>query len=291
MLLLNNYVDNNPGIMKTRYIKSSVILLSMLFLAGVAGAQALLTTDDNGPSDPVESAALAIQSDNSGLIIPYVSLSYNDQGDIVANSITGTPADGLIIFHAGGNSVDKGLWYYDATLPGWILYSDFSSTLAERELDDFGEMYESNDIYAGTYYELSPDLYIPWTSASKGLAGSAFQFLDNEPVTTEAGTGSADQFMINGDDAVYSVIVSATLAASAPSTTVTGALYINNNRVAHVFFRHTFQLKDKPTSLNTSGNIEVKHGDRIDFRFTSDVKNKGLHIENLNLRLTEMGEL
>lgn len=267
-------------------------MLTLSVIGFSANAQAILSTGSSGAIEPVEGAALDIRSTTSGLLIPYVALEYNDQSIIYAPGIAVTPADGLIIYNnASSTGVDKGLWYYDATLPGWILYSDFSSTLSERELDDFGEMYESTTMGAGTEYLLSPDYFIPWNSATEGLTGTAFIFKNDEPVTTETGTADADQFWIDSEDAVYSVVVSATIAASAPSTTVTGALYINNVKVDHVFFRHTFQLKDKPTSVNTSGNIEVITGDKIDFRFTSDVKNKGLKIENMNLRFTKMGEL
>ena len=280
--------------MKTFIIKPFIFSFILATFCLSANAQAILNTGDSGPIDPVEGAALDIRSVNSGLLIPYVALENNALGEVYAPGIAVTPADGLIVYNnASTTNVTKGLWYYDAAPPNphWVLYSDFSSTLSDRELDDFGEMYESNDIGTGTYYELSPDYFIPWESATKGLTGSAFSFKDGEPVSTGIGTATADQFWISSEDAVYSVVISATLVASAPATTVTGALYINNTKVNHIFFRHTFQLKDKPTSLNTSGNIEVKSGDKIDFRFTSDVKNKGLYIENMNLRLTKMGEL
>lgn len=269
-----------------------IFLLSALFIGPLTSpAQALLSTVDGVPQEPDASAALEIYSDNAGLLVPFVALNYNDLGNIEAPGIPVTPADGLIIFHDGSNNIDKGLWYYDATLPGWVIYSDFSSTMAETGLDDFGEMYEANELGSGTPYDLDSSFFNPWESAAEGLTGSAFNFLDHQLVNTETGTAYADQFMISGLDAVYSVVISATLAATAPSTTVTGALFLNDVMVDHIFFRHTFQLKDKPTSLSTIGNIEIHDGDRLDFRFTSDVKNKGVEIENLNVRFTKMGEL
>lgn len=277
--------------MKTTIIKY-VLILFVLIIPGLSlSAQAVLSTSSNGPNDGDPSAALEIDSDNSGLLIPTIILDYNDAGDIVAPGIPVDPADGLLIFYNGTTGIDKGLYYYDAAIPEWVIYSDFTSTLAETGIEDFGEMHESNDFGAGTHYALDPAYSIPWATASIGLAGSSFHFLDNELVVTETGTADADQLQINGQDAVYAVIISATLVASAPSTTVTGRLYKNDVKVDHIFFRHTFQLKDKPTSLNTGGNVEIHDGDKIDFRFTSDVKNKGVYLENLNVRLTKMGDL
>lgn len=276
--------------MKTINIHKALLALLLIFVMAPSNAQVLLSTSDNGPTEGDPSAALEIYSDNSGLLIPYIVLNFDDGGAIEAPTIP-APADGLIIFHQGSNNITKGLWYYDADIPAWVIYSDFSSTLANQDLDNFGEMSESNEIGNGTLYDLSPDFYTPWHTAQVGLIGSAFQFLDDQLVNTEMGTDTADQFLITGEEAVYSVIISATLAASAPSTTVTGTLYKNDVRIDHIFFRHTFQLKDKPTSLNTSGNIEIIDGDKIDFRFYSDVKNKGIQVENLNIRFTKMGDL
>jgi hypothetical protein len=270
-----------------KYIIFSVFGLIISF---AMSAQAFLSTGEGGPTDADASAALEIHSQNAGLLIPTISLML-DEGVIKAPGISVTPADGLTIYHNGANGISKGLYYYDADLSRWVLYSDFSSTLSEAGLDDFGVLKESNDLGAGTYYDLYTDSYNPWNTASLGLTGSTFEFKDDVTISTETGTAIADQFEINGPHAIYSVIISATILASDPAPTITGALFINDTKVDHIFFRHTFQLKDDPTSLNTSGNIEVYDGDRIDFRFTSDVKNKGLYLENLNIRFTKMGEL
>ncbi|MEN8224489.1 MAG: hypothetical protein ABFS05_03930 [Bacteroidota bacterium] len=276
-----------------RTIITSLFGFSLLVLfCHSLNAQARLSADDD-PTDLEPSAMLELDSDRGGLLVPKIILSY-DEGDIVAASIPVTPADGLIIFHDGSNDITKGLWYYDAVIPAWTIYSDFSSTLSNQSLDDFGEMHEAQSLGLGTLYELSEVYNTPWASATPGLKGTAFTFLDSDSTfaTTETGASMpVDQFLISGVDAIYSVVISATLVSTTTSNTVTGTLFVNDVAVPHLFFRNTFQLKDKPTSLNTSGNLELGPGDKIDFRFISTVKNNGIEVENLNIRLAKLGDL
>jgi len=274
----------------------NIFLLIFLTVATSLGfqvkGQALLSTLDTPVDSVIESAMFALVSDDAGLKIPTIELVY-DEGEVVAPSIPGTPADGLVIYHDGRNNITGGMWYYDAEISKWIIYTNFNTEEAEQDIDDFGELFESNDLGSGTAYDIEETHHKPWSSATTGLKGSGFTFLDSEPVTTELGVDAdtADQYQITGPDAIYSVVISATIAASASSTTVTGAVFVNDVKVDHLFFRHTFQNKDKPTSLNTSGNLEIHTNDKIDIRFISSTKNKGIEIENLNIRLAKITEL
>ena len=277
-------------------IKIRILLfgLSLAVFSGNVFAQAILTTDD-GPVSADPSAMLEISSTNRGFLMPVISLTYVE-GKIAAPSISATPADGLIIYNnAVSVGISKGFWYYDAELDGgtWVFYSDLSSVQSEQSLDDFAEMYEVEDYGNGTLYELSQDYFIPWSSGEPGLKGLAFDFIDSETVTVSPGIDvEADRYEINTQvAAIYSAVVSTTIASTTPSNTVTGQLFINDVKVDNIFFRNTFQLKNKPTSLNTSGNIQLEPGDKVDFRFKSSDKNNGIKVEYVNIRLTKLGEI
>jgi len=268
-----------------------LILIGLVTSLGIhVKGQALLSTLDTPVDSVIESAMLALVSDNSGLKIPTIELVY-DEGEVTAPSIPVTPADGLIIYHDGRNNITRGMWYYDAEISKWIIYTNFNTEESELDINDFGELYESNDLGDGTAYNIEDTHHKPWSSASTGLKGTVFQFLDSEPVLTEIGSDTADQYQITGPDAIYSVVISATIAATAPATTLTGSVFVNDVKVDHLFFRHTFQNKDKPTSLNTSGNLEIHTNDKIDIRFISSTKNKGIEIENMNIRLAKITDL
>ena len=87
--------------------------ISILFLACfsvvpfIGSAQALLSTDDS-MNDVEASAMLQVYSTDRGLLVPTVMLTENE-GKIVAPTISNNPADGLIIFHDGRNNIGKGL--------------------------------------------------------------------------------------------------------------------------------------------------------------------------------------
>jgi len=276
--------------MKFKNIFLLIIIGLIYFLSIQVRGQALLSTLDTPVDSVIESAMLAMVSDDAGLKIPTIELVY-DEGEVTAPSIPGIPADGLIIYHDGRNNITRGMWYFDAEILKWIIYTDFNVEEAERDIDDFGVLFESNDLGNGTSYDLEDTFHKPWSSAKTGLKGTAFTFLDSAPVMTELGADTADRYQITGPDAIYSVVISATIAASAPATTVTGSVFVNNVEVDNLFFRHTFQTKDAPTSLNTSGNLEVHTNDTIDIRFISSARNKGIEVENLNLRLAKITEL
>lgn len=258
-------------------------------------AQAVLSTTDN-PVTADPSAMLQIVSPDRGLLMPRVSMVVNE-GKPVPSNINVTPSDGLLVFNFNGSNADvsRGFWYFDAELNDgeWVFYSDLNTVEATQSLDDFAEMFEVQDYGAGTYYELSPDYFLPWRSGTPGLKGDAFEFIDDEEVMVlPTVSDTADRFKINtGVEAVYSVIISATIASTTPSNTVTGQLFINDVAAENIFFRNTYQLKDKPTSLNTSGNVQLGPNDKLDFRFKSVDKNKGIKVEYINIRLTKLGEI
>src|SRR5210317_40180 len=129
----------------------TILLIAIaFFLSGksIHGQARLSTLDDLG--DPLNaSAMLEVHSDNSGLLIPTIELNW-DEGEKVAPGLAGAPADGLIIFHDGRNNIDKGLWYYDAEISKWVIYTDFNSEQSEQDINDFAELYESNELGEGT---------------------------------------------------------------------------------------------------------------------------------------------
>ena len=277
--------------MKKTIIVPMLALGILMLYSPIGLSQALLSTDDNfTEADP--STMLHIHSPNSGLLIPTITLTY-DEGNVVAPSIP-NPTDGLIIFHDGSNSIEKGFWFYDDIPQRWVSFTDFTTQIAQQSLDDFAEIYESKDLGSGTPYDLYLEYYVPWASGTPGWKGDAFSFEDDVDVVVNppSTTMPADQLKISSsNDAIYSVEISATIASTTPANTITGKLFKNGNEVSNIFFRYTFQLKDKPTSLNTSGNIQLSPGDVIDFRFTSTEKNKGIEVENMNIRLAKLGEI
>ena len=236
---------------------------------------------------------LQVYSTDRGLLVPTVMLTENE-GKIVAPTISNNPADGLIIFHDGRNNIGKGLYYYDAILQQWKRYSDFTQTQANLSLDNFAEIFEARSLGNGTPYALLQDYYIPWNSGEEGLnIGTSFVFVNDTAISVSQGVSmEADLFRMEGiGETIFSVVISATLTSTTPLNTITGRLFLNGTEVDNIFFRHTFQLKDNPTNLRTSGNIVLTNKDLIDFRFISDEKNKGVEVENLNIRFEKLGEL
>ena len=273
---------------KTVNIISLAFFITILLGSFSSDAQILFTNIDNDPDAPHESAALEVRAIDGGLLVPFVTLNY-DEGEIAAMSIPGTPADGLIIFHDGSNSISKGLWYYDAELPGWYIYSNYQSEFT-LELDNYAELYESNTLTNGSPYDLSNTHYAPWFTALSGLMGPEFYFIDDALVNTESGTALADQLQTIGVHAIYSINISTTVTSGTADNTITGKLYINDVPVAHIFFRHTFQNKNYPTNCFTCGLIELHTDDKLDFRFTCVTAEEKIRVEHLNLRLTKVGE-
>ena len=272
------------------YIKSLAIFMIAVSYSFTMNSQVLFTTIPDDP-DPADNSSMAeVRSLNNGLLVPFIVLDYDGSGDIEAPNIPGTPADGLIIFHNGSNGITKGLWYYDAVMPSWVIYSNWASEFA-IDINSYGEMYEANALGGGNIYPLTNTFYIPWRTASSGLIGDDFTFLNNNTVNTETGTALADQMQITGVNAVYSINISTTVTSTTAGNEITGVLYINDNQALNIFFRHTFQNKNFPTNCFTSGLISLNTNDKIDFRFSCATANEGIKIEHLNMRLTKVGDL
>jgi hypothetical protein len=268
---------------------SGIVLLALLFgtinqsLYGQVVINTLLT-------DPpeIQNSGLQITSSDGGLLIPFISLDY-DEGKIAAQTIP-SPADGLIIFHDGSHDITKGLWFYDATIPGWYLYSSIQSEF-ENDLSNYGEMYEANALAGGSLYDISNTGFTPWNTAQSGLMGPEFNFLDNATVNTETGTALADQVMVTGANAVYSVNVATTIVSKTSGNQITGQLFINDTPVDKIFFRFTFQTKNRPSNCFASGLIDINTNDKLDFRFNCSTAAEQIMIEQFNIRITKVGEL
>jgi hypothetical protein len=275
--------------MKVIYNIFSVLLIALLIsiLQSSYGQVVINTTGSESPAPPINSG-LQIISNDRGLLIPFISLDY-DEGEIAAQTIP-SPADGLMIFHDGSHGISKGLWFYDASIPGWYLYSSILSD-SENDLSNYGEVYEANVLAGGSLYDLTNTEFTPWNTAQSGLMGSEFNFLDNATVNTETGTAIADQVMVTGSNSVYSINVATTIESKSSGNQISGQLYINDVPVDKVFFRYTFQAKNRPTNCFTSGLIEINTNDKVDFRFKSATASEQIMIEQFNIRLTKVGEL
>ena len=271
-------------------IYSVVILIILLLGSALVQSQVLVSNDEDDPEPVNPSAMLEVRANDGGLLIPFVTLDYNGVGVVVAPGISATPADGLIIFHDGSNGITKGLWYYDASVPKWFIYSNWSSEFV-IDINNYGELYEEHEIGGGATYPLTNTYHIPWRTASAGLLGPEFVFLNNVSVNTETGTALADQIQVTGPDAVYSINISTTVVSSTAGNEIQGMLFINDVNANNVFFRHTFQNKNFPTNCFTSGLIALNTNDKIDFRFKCTTASEGLIIEHLNIKLTKVGEL
>ena len=268
--------------------KSLLIIILIAAYSTSLNAQVLFSNFD-AAEEPHASAALEIRADDAGLMLPNVTLSM--AADIItAAGIIGTPADGLIIFHDGSNQIAKGIWYYDADLPGWYMYSDLSPEILYK-VENFGEMFEAKTLGNGTQYSLDNLHFTPWSSATMNLEGNYFNFLNDVTVSTETGTALADQFQISSNNAIFTIKISTTFLSTTAFNSVTGKLYVNDAPVAHIFFRYTFQNKDAHVNCSTSGNIELHDGDKLDFRFQTTTASEGIQIEHLNFRIEKIGEL
>lgn len=272
-----------------RIIGKTLLIITLITAYSTSLNAQILFSNFQATEEPHASATLEIRADDAGLILPNVTLSEVD-GVITATGIAATPADGLIIFHDGSNQIAKGMWYYDADLPGWYMYSDYGSDLL-LTVENFGEMFEATSLGNGTLYNLDNVHSTPWSSATVNLEGLNFNFLPDVTVVTETGSALADQFQVNGGDAIYTINISSTFLSTTSFNDVSGRLYLNDAPVAHIFFRHTFQIKDTHTNCYTSGNLEMHDGDKLDFRFRTTTASEGIKIEHLNFRLVKIGEL
>lgn len=277
-------------------IKLFVFTLCCVVLIGSnTNAQMLISAE---PGEPHTSAALEIRSETGGLLIPTIVMEKTN-GEALAPSII-DPADGLLIFHNGYASdgvtpsgLPKGLWYFDATqgVNGkWLIYSRIGSIFSSS-LMNFGEMYEVNDMGSGTMLTINNQFSVPWASASPGFLGPGFSIDSNASVQTEIGTTAiADQLTTSTEIAYYTVDVSTTLTSGTSGNIVSGQLFVNDNPMPAIFFRHAFQSNGEYVNCSTSGLIVLEPFDKVDFRFkTSSGSWEEIYIEHLNLKLTMLG--
>ena len=283
--------------MKTVKRLFTLTIFSLLWFAGQSFAQVLIAPS---PGEPHASAALEVRSESGGLLIPTIEL--NKVGfDAVAPTIP-SPADGLMIFHDGykadGNpsGLPKGLWYFDASAGAsgrWVIYTR-TGTVFSSNLDNFGEMYEIHEMGQGTSITLNSQYSIPWNNAVEGLTGPGFSVSYDQAVNTEQSgiTATADQLVIDNSTgpAYYTAAVSTTIITNTSGNIVSGQLFVNDQPQQSIFFRHAFQTSGEYVNCSTSGIIVLTAGDKIDFRFKSTTTGEVIFVENLNLKLTKIGE-
>ncbi|MEN8224490.1 MAG: hypothetical protein ABFS05_03935 [Bacteroidota bacterium] len=281
--------------MKT-LIKCLTLFVIGLFIFGNQVFAQILIAPVSG--DPHPSAALEIRSETGGLLIPNIELTKVGT-EAVATNIS-APADGLLIFHdgqltAGGSSgLPKGLWYFDATagVSGkWLIYSRVGS-IYSSSLDNFGEMYEINDMGSGTSVALNNLYSVPWANASAGFLGPGFSITYDTIVQTEqtGTTAIADQLTISTVKAYYTADVSTTLITNTSGNIVSGQLFVNDVPETAIFFRHAFQTSGEYVNCSTSGIIVLESGDKVDFRFKTTTSAEIIYVEHLNLKLTKIGD-
>lgn len=266
----------------------------ILFASASSISQVLI---GDASETPHPSAALEIRSDSGGLLIPTVALTLSGS-EVVAPAIS-APADGLMIFHDGlledgsSSGLPRGLWYYDEVAAGtgkWLIYTR-SGSIYSSSLDNFGEMYEANAIGSGTTLTLNNVYSVPWMSATQGVLGPGFGFLENQTVLSETGTSvTADQLIINTSQAYYTVDISSTMQTLTSANIVTGQLFINDVAEPGVFFRHAFQTASEYVNCAATGIVVLNQFDKIDFRYKTTTASESIIIEHLNLKLTKIGD-
>lgn len=272
-----------------------IFIAGILMISNQLDAQVLIAPVAD---DPHPSAALEIRSESGGLLIPSVEL--NKVGTEAVSPTIASPADGLLIFHNGllasgeSSGLPKGLWYYDATTGDgrWLIYSRIGSVFSSS-LSNFGEMYETTDMGSGTQLTINNQFSVPWTSAIDGWTGPGFAFADNATVNTEITgiTTIADQLSITGTNkAYYTVDVSTTLTTGSSGNIVSGQLFVNDVPESAIFFRHAFQASGEYVNCATSGIIVLDNSDAVDFRFKTTSAVETIFIEQLNLKLTKIGD-
>ena len=281
--------------MKTLIRLSVLILLCVLVLENQSFAQVLISS---GSGEPDSSALLEIRSETGGLLIPNIEIT-KVGNDVVATNIP-SPADGLLIFHDGflsdgttESNLPKGLWYYDATASGgkWMIYSQVGS-IYSSSLDNFGELFEINDMGNGTMLTVNDAISIPWASASEGHLGPGFLMFDDTTALAEDGTTSVlvDQLFISTNKAYYTADVSTTLTTGTSGNIISGQLFVNDVQAEAIFFRHAFQSSGEYVNCATSGIILLEPNSRVDFRFKSSTAVEIIYIEHLNMKLTKIGD-
>ncbi|NQT77889.1 MAG: hypothetical protein HQ565_09260 [Bacteroidetes bacterium] len=238
---------------------------------------------------------LEIRSDSSGLLVPYVYLDKDVEGNIIApamNAALGAgnyPADGLIICYDGSNTdhpdILRGLWYYSAgTENRWAIFSR-SGSIFSLDIDNFAEMYEANVYQGGTNYNIVNTSWTPWISSTKGVLGPKFDYVA-DPIKgdyLECIGGVADVA------SYYTIDISTTLSSISSSVVVTGQAFLNDNPVVSVFFRHKFQTGGEYANCSTTGLIMIKQGDKVRLKFQSTTASENISVEQVNLRLTKIG--
>lgn len=274
--------------------------LAFIFFSGILlisthlGAQVLIAPVAD---DPHPSAALEIRSESGGLLIPNIEL--NKVGAEAVSPTISEPADGLLIYHNGllpggeSSGLPKGLWYYDATAGSgrWLIYSRVGSVFSSS-LSNFGEMFETKEMGSGTQLTINNVFSVPWSSATEGWTGPGFEFMPDASVNTEQTTVTAiaDQLKITTGKAYYTADVSSTLTTGSSGNVVSGQLFVNDVPEPAIFFRHAFQASGEYVNCSTSGIIVLDVNDEVDFRFKTTSALEVIYIEQLNLKLTKIGD-
>lgn len=285
--------------MKTLSKLYVLAIFSFFILSNQLFAQVLISAT---PGDPHESAYMEIRSEDGGLLIPNIVLEKSVTTDeAIAPSIP-NPADGLLIFHdgtdgtGGSSELPKGLWYFDddqGVSGKWFIYSRTGSVFSSS-LDNFGEMYEINDMGSGTQMTLNNNFSIPCANSTMGFLGYGFTFNNNSSVNTEevGVTAVADQLQIavNTAKAYYTADISTTIITNTSGNIVTGQLFVNDTASQAIFFRHAFQTSGEYVNCSTSGIIVLESGDKVDFRFKTTTGVEIIYLEHLNVKLTKIGD-
>ncbi|MEN8225690.1 MAG: hypothetical protein ABFS05_10060 [Bacteroidota bacterium] len=280
--------------MKT-ILKLSLAMI-MVFSTTMIFSQALIT--DGEPGEPHPSALLELESATKGFMPPQIELGLDGE-NVVAVNMEVTPADGLVIYYDGSNTsaptIPSGLWYYDASLGKWIIYSRAGSVFSNN-VTNYGIIIESDPDGAGTTYSLNNTDWTGWSSANPIYTTTSDQFDENlDPTGTTPGS-EGDKLINNGVVAHFTVQVSMVVKSSSSGIPFRAHLYVNRTNpldsefIPGAFVKHYFQTGGEYATLSASALIELGNGESVEVRMKTDNANETVIVEGTNLRLAKIGE-
>lgn len=272
-------------------ITKITLFLIFIFAGWTLSAQVLITDEViEMPSTIDPNAILEMRTTNTespgGLLIPKVDFVFTG-GEVILENME-SPTDGLIVFNKGAN-VDKGIWYYDAGLSRWVIFSNANSAFS-ASIDNFAEYYQYDD--AGYDMNLSTASWLPWSTASydEFAMGTKFTPRDNYMVDVGGGNMKPSDVLIAEESGIYEVIMYAVIDRGGTNLAVESVLHINNvaqNKLRSLAF---LQSDNSYRSISANGIIQVEAGDVIDLRFKARVASSKIKVYNINLTLEKIGE-
>lgn len=165
--------------MKKLY-KSLILLLALLSVSVSTNAQVAINTTGAAPDG---SAMLDIKSADKGILIPHVTLTAVNNSSPISS-----PANGLMVFHNGGNGMQEGFYFWSTTDSNWkLLYSGNVPSVPgntvywvrptgmpyiQPEGNDYIRVNDAGETY-GIYYDGSTNQYGIYSRTTDGTGTTA----------------------------------------------------------------------------------------------------------------------